>query len=117
MEILVGGVIVLAGAVYWCAGGWAARVVATILLVPFGAFCVGGAISSLTAPNHLAPQTVAGIIIGGVAGWLLAAWPRWYWERRAKREDDAAYALTARHWAADNAADSDSASRVHVARS
>ncbi len=93
MVILASIVLALGGIVWWCSGSWAARVVATVLLVPFSAYAVGGIIAFQTAPNQLSPQAVAGIIIGGIGGWFLAGWPQRYWAARVRLEQ-AIYALT-----------------------
>lgn len=83
MIILASIVLILGGIVWWCSGSWAARVVATVLLVPFGAYSVGGIVAYMTAPDQLSPQAVAGIILGGIGGWFLAWWPSRYWERQS----------------------------------
>lgn len=121
MVILASIVLALGGIVWWCSGSWAARVVAVILLVPFGAFCVGGAVSSLTSPDHLSPQTVAGVVIGGIAGWLLAGLPRRYGKRREDAIIVRYYQIAensgqGQHLVVGSAAGSGSASHGRVAR-
>jgi predicted membrane protein len=94
MVILASIVLALGGIVWWCSGSWAARVVATVLLVPFCAYGVGGIVALLTAPNQLSAQAVAGIILGGICGWLLAGLPQRYGKRREDAIMARYYALT-----------------------
>ncbi len=98
MEILIGIAIVLGGGYFWAIGGWYSRIVATVLFVPFGAFC-GAGLVSLVANEVTLPLAIAlGAISGGIAGWYLAAWPRWYWRRQDERLETSVRAeIAAKH--------------------
>ncbi len=83
MEILIGIAIVLGGLHLWRGHSRRARIVATILLVPFCALGVGTLTGHLTTPiNDL--NALGGGIIGSIAGWYLAAWPRLYRQHKIK---------------------------------
>jgi hypothetical protein len=82
MEILIGIAIVLGFGYFWTRGDLYARIVATVLFVPFGAFC-GAGLMSLIASEVTLPLAIAiGAIAGGIVGWYFAGWPRWYWVNR-----------------------------------
>lgn len=98
MEILIGIGIVLGGGYFWAIGGWYSRIVATVLFVPAFAFGGAGLLYNI-APLSTAPlPAVMGALAGGVAGWYLAAWPRWYWRRQDERLETSVRAeIAAKH--------------------